>query len=117
MVNNRRSSIGTTLMSERERSTTIDSGVRSTRFQIGGVELAVVSVGLRPAAGLPSAEAGVLRLVMAGWSNARIAAARGTSTRTVANQVAGLFRKFGVASRAELAVAVLAPPSGLSEHD
>ncbi len=35
-------------------------------------------------------------------ANAQIAAARGTATRTVANQVARLFQKLGVRSRAEL---------------
>jgi DNA-binding CsgD family transcriptional regulator len=37
-----------------------------------------------------------------GQSNAAIAKARGTHVRTVANQLAALFRKLGVASRAEL---------------
>ena len=37
-----------------------------------------------------------------GGSNAQIARARGTSARTVANQVASVFVKLGVASRREL---------------
>ena len=52
---------------------------------------------------LTSAERGVLRLLMDGKTNADIAAERGTSPRTVANQIAVLFRKFGVGSRIELA--------------
>lgn len=41
-------------------------------------------------------------LALANLSNAEIAERRGTSPRTVANQVASLFRKLGVASRSEL---------------
>jgi DNA-binding CsgD family transcriptional regulator len=53
---------------------------------------------------LTPAESEVIVHVLAGRTNAEIAAARGTSTRTVANQVASLFRKLGVASRLELVV-------------
>mgnify|MGYP000538275932 CR=1 FL=1 len=45
----------------------------------------------------------VLELLLGGASNGEIAKARKTAIRTVANQVASLFRKFGVGSRAELA--------------
>lgn len=41
-------------------------------------------------------------LVMTGRSNAEIAKLRGTSPRTVANQVAALFETLGVGSRAQL---------------
>ena len=41
--------------------------------------------------------------VVAGRSNGEIAAARGRSVRTIANQVAAIFRKLGVGSRLELA--------------
>jgi DNA-binding NarL/FixJ family response regulator len=66
--------------------------------------------GKHPAAELPltSAEQAVLRKIVAGWSNAEIAAARGTSTRTVANQVASLLRKFRVTSRHQLVRRALA---------
>lgn len=37
-----------------------------------------------------------------GQSNEQIAARRRTSSRTIANQVAALFRKLGVGSQAEL---------------
>lgn len=56
--------------------------------------------------GLTSAEEEVLALLLDGYDNASIAAARGTSARTTANQVASIFRKLGVASRAELAAKV-----------
>jgi DNA-binding NarL/FixJ family response regulator len=42
--------------------------------------------------------------VLRGASNAQIAAARAKSARTIANQVASIFRKLGAHSRAELAV-------------
>ncbi len=54
---------------------------------------------------LSPAEQQVATLVLRGWTNAQIAAHRGTSARTAANQVANVFRKLGVASRAELAAA------------
>jgi len=52
--------------------------------------------------GLTEAEREVLALVRAGLSNAEIARRRGRSVRTVANQIASIFAKCGVRSRAEL---------------
>jgi DNA-binding CsgD family transcriptional regulator len=52
---------------------------------------------------LSAAEREVLLMMLAGRSNAEIAAARGTSDRTVANQVQSVFKKLGVRSRAQLA--------------
>jgi DNA-binding CsgD family transcriptional regulator len=51
---------------------------------------------------LTPAEREVLALLLDGRSNAEIAIERRTSVRTVANQVAALFRKLGVSSRREL---------------
>ena len=51
---------------------------------------------------LAPGEREVLRLLLAGLSNSEIAAARGTSARTVANQVASLLKKLGARSRYEL---------------
>lgn len=56
--------------------------------------------------GLTTAEEEVLVLLLAGRDNASISAERGTSPRTTANQVASIFRKLGVASRAELAARI-----------
>jgi DNA-binding NarL/FixJ family response regulator len=53
--------------------------------------------------GLTFAEEEVLSFLLDGHDNASIADARGTSPRTTAKQVASIFRKLGVASRAELA--------------
>lgn len=52
---------------------------------------------------LTNAERAVALLVLEGSSDAQIAAARGVSKRTVANQIAAVFRKLGVRSRVELA--------------
>lgn len=51
---------------------------------------------------LAPGEREVLRLLLAGLSNTEIASARGTSVRTIANQVASLLKKLGARSRFEL---------------
>ncbi len=69
-------------------------------------DIAVLSLPSTPAQALASltrAELAVAGLLVDGLSNAGIAAARGRSERTVANQVASIFGKLGVGSRAELA--------------
>jgi DNA-binding CsgD family transcriptional regulator len=48
------------------------------------------------------AEREVAGRLLDGHDNARIARDRGTSRRTVANQVASIFRKLGLSSRGEL---------------
>jgi DNA-binding CsgD family transcriptional regulator len=55
------------------------------------------------------AEREVAEAVLAGCSNASIAKKRGTSSRTVANQLARLYRKLKVGSRLELAARLLRP--------
>lgn len=50
---------------------------------------------------LSSAEAAVLRSLLAGHSYAQISGARATSPRTVANQLTTAFRKLGVSGRRE----------------
>lgn len=59
---------------------------------------------------LTPAEREVVRLARQGLRNAAIAAARGTSVRTVANLLARAYRKLGVGSRAELAAAGASAP-------
>jgi DNA-binding CsgD family transcriptional regulator len=51
---------------------------------------------------LTPGERAVAELVLRGQSTSEIARARGTSLRTVANQIAAIFRKVGVNSRREL---------------
>ncbi len=53
-------------------------------------------------AGLSAAERAVARDAARGLSNQEIARRRGRSQRTIANQLASVFRKLGVSSRAEL---------------
>jgi DNA-binding CsgD family transcriptional regulator len=52
---------------------------------------------------LTKAEREIAELVLGGASNREMAEVRGCSVRTVANQLQSVFRKLGVASRAELA--------------
>ena len=83
---------------------------RSSPFFLGGEEFAVLSVPMADSwllDALSAAEREVARLVLEGNSNAAIARERGTSPRTVANQLAALYRKLGVRSRAELAARVI----------
>ena len=56
---------------------------------------------------LSEAEADILAGILRGESNAEIARRRHTKTRTVANQIASIFRKLGVRSRAELMAKLL----------
>jgi DNA-binding NarL/FixJ family response regulator len=71
-----------------------------------GEELAVFSFDAnatwQPPSCLTKAEAEVATLAVQGSSNADIAARRGTAVRTVANQIASIFDKLGIASRDEL---------------
>jgi DNA-binding NarL/FixJ family response regulator len=66
----------------------------------------VVLLSFTPAARplLTEAERDIALAVSHGLSNAQIASARGSSPRTIANQMAAIMRKLGVSSRVELAV-------------
>jgi DNA-binding NarL/FixJ family response regulator len=55
---------------------------------------------------LTDAEKAVTALAVIGMSNAEIAAARGVSERTIANQLGAIYRKLEVSSRFELAASV-----------
>jgi DNA-binding CsgD family transcriptional regulator len=55
-----------------------------------------------PAALLSSSEAEVAKLVAQGFMYKEIAQRRGTSQRTVANQLAAVFQKLGIGGRQEL---------------
>jgi DNA-binding CsgD family transcriptional regulator len=79
---------------------------RLSSFRYGGESFVVLSTLVVPPAllaALTPSEAQVLEHLSRGMSNAAIARARQTSVRTVANQVASLFRKTGARSRDELA--------------
>jgi len=83
--------------------------LRATQFFLGDDELAVISfepMGSPIDKRLSAAEQKVASLVLQGLSSAEVAAQRGTAERTVANQLASLFRKLGITSRSELASAL-----------
>jgi DNA-binding CsgD family transcriptional regulator len=85
----------------------VGRGTRVFDVRIGDEVVRVVSVPLRerPLAGLSPAERAVVALALEGLSNREIARRRGSSARTVANQLAAAYRKLGVSGRAELAAA------------
>lgn len=73
------------------------------RMDIPDVPLVVLSQAVEASGGgLTPAEREVVALLVAGQSNQEIAAARGVSPRTIANQLAAIYRKLGVSSRVEL---------------
>ncbi|WP_437961374.1 helix-turn-helix transcriptional regulator [Sorangium sp. So ce119] len=84
--------------------------MKVSRAIVGGCKLVIVSFRVTeapsPLGGLSEAERAVVRHALAGESNAQIAARRGVSARTVANQLASAYRKLKVGSRAELAAVV-----------
>lgn len=62
----------------------------------------VVSLDLATLASLSEAERAVVALVVLGLSNKDVGVRRGSSARTVANQLASVYRKLRIGSRAEL---------------
>jgi DNA-binding CsgD family transcriptional regulator len=76
----------------------------------GSVVVLSFAIGQGPGTGLSPAESEVAAHILKGRTNAQIAKIRGASERTVANQVANVFRKLGVSSRLELVA--LAPLLG-----
>jgi DNA-binding NarL/FixJ family response regulator len=85
-----------------------------TRFRIGDDEFVVICID-KPQSGtlgsLTAAEMSVVHAVLEGKSNGEIGLARGTSARTVANQLACIYRKLGIGSRSELALTCAGPRS------
>ena len=59
---------------------------------------------------LTQAEHDIVQQLLAGSSNAQIATSRRRSVRTVANQIASIYRKLGVASRSDLAARSFVEP-------
>jgi DNA-binding NarL/FixJ family response regulator len=72
----------------------------------GGEELLVLSIPAEASAtaALTAAELEIARAIAAGATNAEIARRRGTSVRTVGNQVASILRRLEVDSRAQVAI-------------
>ncbi len=80
-------------------------------LELGGEPLMVMSLPAAATAALDlvlsAAEVQVANDAATGLSNAAIGKKRSRSPRTVANQLASIYRKLGVASRAELAARLL----------
>jgi DNA-binding NarL/FixJ family response regulator len=80
--------------------------LRASRVVMEGAEMLILSFRLPPPelpASFTRAERLVACAILEGKSNEQIARERNTSVRTVANQVASVFRKLGVHSRGEVA--------------
>lgn len=79
-------------------------GLRASTLVVDGLELAVLSSPLSTASfdGWSSAERALAIGILSGKSNASLARERGTSARTVANQLSALYRRLGINSRREL---------------
>jgi DNA-binding NarL/FixJ family response regulator len=58
---------------------------------------------------LTSAERALVDLLFTGATNHAMASSRGVSVRTIANQLARLYRRLGIHSRGELAALLCAP--------
>jgi DNA-binding CsgD family transcriptional regulator len=90
----------------------VRTGPTVTTIEVGGERLFVIALDA-PAVPSPDrlspSERDVAARVLAGESNAEIARARGVAVRTIANQIASIFRKLGVGSRAELAARAARP--------
>jgi DNA-binding CsgD family transcriptional regulator len=67
--------------------------------------------------GLTRAERAVVEAVLRGASNAEIARSRGTSPRTVANQLASIYEKLGVRTRYELVRRLAIQDASRAGHD
>lgn len=86
----------------------VPCGLRVNVFEVGDDQFALFEWGRSESnadsdlSAVTHAERSVLDLVISGASNAHIAYVRGTSARTVANQIASLLRKLGASSRFEL---------------
>jgi DNA-binding NarL/FixJ family response regulator len=93
------------------------AGLRSRHLRLNGDEVLIVSFPLFSTplpASLTSAERDVAFRALTGASNRTIALERGSSVRTVANQLSSIFKKLRIGSRAELAwrMAELESPNG-----
>ena len=85
------------------------SGLELEVLNLDGEEIAILHFPIVPQTdlkGLSHAEGDVATAIVNGASNEEIARQRRTSARTVAKQVASIFKKLGVGSRRELVVRV-----------
>jgi DNA-binding CsgD family transcriptional regulator len=87
-----------------------------TKLSLGTVRALLIDLPveeLQLPASLTDSEREVVQLVAQGLSNEDIGKARGRSARTIANQLASVYRKLGVNSRTEL----LARLTGTDDRD
>ena len=80
-------------------------GAAVVPVSVGGLRGFIVELPIDPSAlprCLTETEREVVSLLLEGCSNQEIADARGASYRTIANQLASIYNKLGVASRTEL---------------
>jgi DNA-binding NarL/FixJ family response regulator len=93
------------MLAARTAAASLELALRCSTVRSSDGELRVVSLP-RPDLALdgllPSAELAVIRSLIEGCSYEEIAEARGTSTRTVANQISAVFRRLRVSGRNEL---------------
>jgi DNA-binding CsgD family transcriptional regulator len=79
-----------------------DRRIRQT-LQLGEfAQMRLPVLPVRPPMRLTPGERHVIALIVQGRSDSQIAKARGTSVRTVLNQLSSVFRKLGLKSRDEL---------------
>lgn len=74
-------------------------------YDLAGVSVLAIPERKPELSGLTNTEKEVARLAADGWSNEAIAKRRGTSVRTVANQMAAILRKLNILSRADIRLA------------
>src|SRR5271167_697901 len=88
------------------------AGLEATDVWLGDERVVVLNYSLTPAPApallskLRPSQREVLRLLLAGRSNAEIARARRTARGTVAKQIDAIYRSLGVGSRGELVAAL-----------
>lgn len=97
-----------------EPNAELDDGLRVSR--VGATVVASRDRAPAPAE-LTPAEQSVVQGLLRGLSTAAIARERGTATKTVANQLHGLYRKFNVSSREQLLLSLLEPQQGAERED
>ena len=106
-------------MKYRERWSEPPAGTRATVMIFRGVKWLVMSYPMSasdPPAALSPAERSVALYAVLGLSNAEIARIRGKSARTIAAQLAAVYRKLDVKSRFELAFRFGRLPPGIPQN-
>ncbi|RYZ43813.1 MAG: response regulator transcription factor, partial [Myxococcaceae bacterium] len=75
-----------------------------------GLAAGVAAMNPSESSALTCAEQEIVHHVLLGWTNKQIATCRGTSVGTVANQIAAIYQKLGISSRADLLVRFAVSP-------